>query len=53
MGFNSAFKGLNITMNLTSNVNMRFTFSVTLGLYTLCTNAEFLAKCLTNLLTFL
>lgn len=30
-------------MNLTSEVNIRFTFSVTLGIYTFCNNAEFLA----------
>jgi len=40
-------------MNLTSNVNIQFTFSVTLGLYSFCINVEFLAKCLTNLLAVL
>jgi len=40
-------------MNFTSKVNIRFTFSVTLGLYCFCTNVEFLAKCLTNLLAVL
>jgi len=44
---------LNIKMNLTSKVKIRFTFSVTLGLYCFSTNVEFLAKCLTNLLAVL
>jgi len=44
---------LKIKMNLTSNVNIQFTFSVTLGLYSFCINVEFLAKCLTNLLAVL
>jgi len=44
---------LNIKMNLTSKVNIRFTFSVTLRLYCFCTNVEFLAKCLTNQLAVL
>jgi len=30
-------------MNLTSKVNIKFTFSVTLGLYSLYTDVEFLA----------
>jgi len=34
---------LNIKMNLTSKVNIKFTFSVTLGLYSLYTDVEFLA----------
>jgi len=42
----------NIKMNLTSTVNIRFTVSVAIGLYCLCTNVEFLAKCLSNLLQF-
>ena len=40
-------------MNLTSKVNIRFTFSVTLGLYSLFTNIEYCAERLTNLLTVL
>jgi len=40
-------------MNLTSKVNIRFTFSVTFGLYSLFTNIEYRAECLTNLLTVL
>jgi hypothetical protein len=42
----------NIKMNLTSTVNIRFTVSVAVGLYCLCTNGELLAKCLTSLLQF-
>ena len=44
---------LNIKMNLTSKVNIRFTPTVTIKLYCFCTNVEFLAKCLTNLLAVL
>ena len=40
-------------MNLTSEVNIRFTFSVTLGLYSFFANTEYFAKYLTNLLTVL
>ena len=40
-------------MNPTYKVNITFTLRVTLGLYTFCTNAEFLAKCLTKLLAVL
>ena len=40
-------------MNLTSKVHIRFTFSVTLGIYTFCNIAEFLAKCLTKVLAVL
>ena len=38
-------------MNITSKVNIRFNFSVTLGLYSFFTITEYFAKGLTNLLT--
>ena len=40
-------------MNITSKVNLRFTFSVTLCLYSFFTNTEYLALHLTNLLAVL
>jgi hypothetical protein len=44
---------LNIKIKFTSEVNIRFTFSVTLGLVSFCTNVEFLAEFLTNTLAVL
>ena len=35
------------------DITIRFTFSVTLELYTFCTNAEFWAKCLTKIFAVL
>jgi len=40
-------------MNITSKVNIRFTFIVTLGLYSFFTNTEYFALRLTNLLAVL